>query len=309
MFIMHAKFTKIFETLQLPPVNSIREIEIGFTNKVYAINERYVVKLCTKEENEVSFEKEVFLYRFFSEQLPVPKIIHFDSSKTLIDCDYYVCYKIEGDNLYSVWHTLNEKERKAVIGELCAYLKIINSHRTDEFIAAYGKPEDTWQERIVSEISGFLEKIEKREIIDPETLGLIRKYIDEHQDALRDEKLGVVYWDVHFDNILVKNGKITGILDFEGSELMSIDYVLDLANRMQNYPAIYASRDEDEGNIRVEDYANIMEYYSEFYPELFDFDDIEKRIALYAIRYDLRLMLKFPNSEDLKERLLGNLED
>ncbi len=161
----------------------------------------------------------------------------------------------------------------------------------------------------MNEISGLLEEVEKRAILDAETLGVIRKYIDENQDALREEKFGIVYWDVHFDNILVKDGKITGILDFEGSELMSIDYVLDLANRMQNYPAIYASRDEDEENIRVEDYANIMQYYSEFYPELFDFDDIKKRIALYAIRYDLRLLLKFPNSEDLKERLLGNLAD
>lgn len=306
---MHSNLTKIFETLWLPSVSSIREIEIGFTNKVYSVNEQYIVKLCTKAENEASFEKETFLYRLFSEKLPVPKIIHFDNSKTLIDYDYYVCNKIEGGNLYSVWHTLSEEERKAVIGELCGYLKIINSHEADEFIAAYGKPEGTWQERIMNEISGLLEEVEKRAILDAETLGVIRKYIDENQDALREEKFGIVYWDVHFDNILVKDGKITGILDFEGSELMSIDYVLDLANRMQNYPAIYASRDEDEENIRVEDYANIMQYYSEFYPELFDFDDIKKRIALYAIRYDLRLLLKFPNSEDLKERLLGNLAD
>lgn len=305
---MHAKFTKIFETLWLPSITSVREIEIGFTNKVYAINEQYIVKLCTKVENEASFEKEAFLYRLFSEKLPVPKIIHFDNSKTLIDCDYYVCNKIEGDNLYSVWHTLSEEKRKAVIGELCGYLKIINSHEADEFIAAYGKPGGTWQERIMNEISEFLEEVEKRAILDAETLGVIGKYIDENQDALREEKLGIVYWDVHFDNILVKDGKIAGILDFEGSEIMSIDYVLDLANRMQNYPSIYVSRDEDEENIRTEDYANIMQYYSEFYPELFDFDDIKKRIALYAIRYDLRLLLKFPDSEDLKERLLGNLE-
>ena len=160
----------------------------------------------------------------------------------------------------------------------------------------------------MDEINKFLKKIEEKNILDANFLGLVKQYLIHNSSSLDEEVMWIVYWDVHFDNLLVKDSGISGILDFEWSDIMSIDYVLDLANRLQNYPTIYASREEDEDNIQVKDYENIMEYYREFYPELFTFKNIEKRIALYSIKYDLRLLLKFPDSESLKERLLKTLK-
>lgn len=305
---MKTKLKKIFEDQWICTVHSIQEIDIWFTNKVYNINDKYVVKICTKIENEASFEKEVFLYRLFDTKLPVPKVIYFDTSKIAINHYFYICNKIDGDNLYSIWHTLKENERKSIIQTLCNYLKIINSYWKDKFINTYWRNETTWKNQIMSDINNFLRKIEEKNILNKSFLNILKKYLAHNAYVLNEEIIGIVYWDVHFDNILVKDGNISGILDFEWSDLMSIDYVLDLANRLQNYPTIYTLREEDENNIKEEDYKNIMQYYRESYPELFTFKDIEKRIALYSIKYDLRLLLKFPNSENLKERLLKTLK-
>jgi hypothetical protein len=80
-----------------------------------------------------------------------------------------------------------------------------------------------------------------------------------------------------------------------------------LVFRMEKYPHIYVSKEENEKLIDKEHYKNLIKYYKEFYPELFYFKEIEKRVALYSIRYDLRLLLDYPHVISLRKRLLDNL--
>ena len=42
------------------------------------------------------------------------------------------------------------------------------------------------------------------------------------------------------------------------------------------------------------DYAHLMEWYKEFYPELFDFPELERRLDLYDIADILHLPTHFP---------------
>lgn len=116
------------------------------------------------------------------------------------------------------------------------------------------------------------------------------------------EKPALVYWDIHFDNILLKNKKIAGLLDFEGVDIMSIDYVLSHVRRLQNYPEIYVSEDFEK-KIKKEDYSHLLKWFKEFYPELFRFKNLNRRLDLYDLEYDLKLLLDYPNSKKVKERL------
>ena len=51
---------RIFKEHNLGKVGSFVNIEIGFTNKVYSINDNFILKVCEDESNEQNFEKEVF---------------------------------------------------------------------------------------------------------------------------------------------------------------------------------------------------------------------------------------------------------
>jgi hypothetical protein len=112
----------------------------------------------------------------------------------------------------------------------------------------------------------------------------------------------LTYYDPHFDNFIVKNKKIVAMLDFERTDVFSIDYVLDLVHRMVTEPKKYAS-ESAESLIKPEDYANLMELYKEYYPELFIFKKMDTRIALYAITSDLRERVEF-GSEVSRRRLI-----
>lgn len=306
---MNKKISSIFEQQWLWKVFSVKKIDIWFTNIIYEVNEKFIVKICKKIKNQKNFEKEVFLYKLFSDKIQVPKIIHFDKTKKYIKKYFYICNKIEGDNLYSTWHLLKEPERKNIIKKLCDTLKVINSYWIEEYKNEYQiSDEINWEKFIVSGIKKYLKKVKDRNILEYKVIEDIENYVSENKYVLKDKKIWIVYWDAHFDNILVKDSKIVWILDFEWMELMSIDYVLDLVFRMEKYPHIYVSKEENEKLIDKEHYKNLVTYYKEFYPELFDFKEINKRVALYSIRYDLRLLLKFPKVNSLKMRLLENLK-
>jgi len=51
------------------------------------------------------------------------------------------------------------------------------------------------------------------------------------------------------------------------------------------------------------DYVHLMDWYKEFYPEIFDFEDLETRLDLYELEGVLRLLPKFPKAKQLHERL------
>ena len=108
--------------------------------------------------------------------------------------------------------------------------------------------------------------------------------------------------DLHFDNIIVNNGKIK-IIDFERSMYAPKDFELDIIYRMIRKPWKFASK-ETEKYTNKSDYSNIMTYISMYYPELFTVPSLSKRLAIYDIVYFLNQLLLYPSLYELKNDVL-----
>ena len=294
---------KIFKKHNLERVKTFQKIEIGFTNKVYTINDKFILKVCEDVGNEEKFEIEVFFYNFFKDKIPVPKIKVFDKSKNIYDKFFMIYPKIDGDNLYSKWHLLNNEQRKNIIKQLCDILKIINKSPFDAFKQKFKQNfSDNWHDKILNQINNSLRKVEEKKLLSPEFIKVIRQFVDNNHHILKEQKLALTYWDAHFDNILVKDTQVVGILDFERTEISSIDFVLDIVKRMIEYPKKYMS-EKFEKFAKKEDYEHLLDWFQEFYPELFEFENLEKRLDLYAIEHDLDTLLWYPNSIEVKKMI------
>ena len=294
---------KIFTEYSLGKVESVVNIEIGFTNKVYLINDEYILKICEDESNEQKFEIEVFFYNFFKDKIPVPKIKVFNKSKSIYGKFFMIYPKIEGDNLYAKWHLLSDEQRKIIIKQFCDILKIINKSSYDEFLQKFEiNFLDNWHDKILNQIQNFIEKIKQRELLSSGFIQVIRKFINDNHYVLKEQKLALVYWDSHFDNILVQDTKIVGILDFERTEVSSVDFILDIVKRMVEYPKKYMS-EKFEKFAKKEDYAHLLDWFQEFYPELFNFKNLDKRLDLYAVEHDLDTLIWYPNSKEVKQMI------
>ncbi len=294
---------KIFEEHGLGKVESVTNIEIGFTNKVYLVNGTFILKVCEDESNEQKFEIEVFCYDFFKDKIPIPKISVFDKSKKIYDKFFMIYPKIEGDNLYSKWHLLNNDQRKNIIKQLCDILKVISESPYDEFLQKFEiNFSDNWHDKIINQIQISLKQIEEKKLLSPKFIQVIKKFVDDNEAVLKYQKMALVYWDAHFDNILVQNTNIVGILDFERTEVSSVDFNLDIIKKMVEYPKKYMS-EKFEKFAKKEDYVYLLDWFQEFYPELFKFENLDKRLDLYAIEHDLDTLIWYPNSIEVKQMI------
>ena len=294
---------QIFLQNKLEDVKSVKEIKIGFTNKVYSVNNRFILKVCKDLNNEKKFEREYFLYDFFKDKIPVPKIIVRDFSKDTYSKFFVIYPKVQGDNLYSKWHLLNNDERKSIIMQLCDSLKIINKSPYERFVKKFKLNSSVnWHDRILAQIQNSLRKAKNKRLISLEFIQAIKNFVEANHDVLTEQKLALVYWDIHFDNILIKKNKIVGILDFERCEVSSIDFILNIVRIMVDHPKKYMAEDSEKF-AKKKDYSQLLVWFREFYPELFEFKNLDKRLDLYALEYHLATLLDWPDSKEVKQMI------
>ena len=294
---------KIFNQNKLGAVKSIDKLDIWFTNTVYCINDNFILKVCTKTENECNFQKEFFFLNLYKDKIPVPKIIHYDNTKKIYHKNYLLYFKVHGDNLYSKWHLMSDTDRKKIIKQLCEILKTINNTPYEHFIEYFKLHSSiNWENEIDFKITNLLQDIESQKLLSNEFIKKIRDYVKENKYVLADQKTVLVYWDAHFDNILIKDNKIIAILDFERTDLASIDFVLDIVKRMSEHPNHYISRKYAK-YAKKEDYKNLLKRYKKFYPELFEFNNLDIRLDLYLIEHVLKNILDQSDVVYFKQRI------
>lgn len=295
--------TQLFVKSKLDRVNTVEKINIGYTNEVYVINDKYILKVCKDVNNEINFKKEIFFYTLFRSKFPVPQVLVFDKSKHIYNRFFTIYKKIKGVNLYSLWHLLTNDQRKNFIKQLCQILRVITEFSIDEYVKHFKEdPHIDWVTRVTSNIGNSLSQIEKAQTLKPEFNLAIKNYVNVNKSALVKQTISLVYWDAHFDNIIVNSNTIAGILDFERTDLSSIDYNLDVIKRMVDYPTKYMS-EEYEKFAKKEDYVHLLTWFREFYPELFAFDNLDIRLNLYALEHDLATLVDYPKSKETKDMI------
>ena len=248
----------------------------------------------------------MFVLNLFKGKLPVPVVIYSDNAKSLIDRVYFIYEKIEGVNLYEKWHEYTVSERKGIVEELCRFLRVIHAEPYEGFAERFHVDTTrSWKDIMLGKIEAAIAKIPDRAVLPEALIEKVRMFLSKHEGSLDESRLALTYYDLHFDNVLVKDTRVTGLLDLERADVMSIDYTLDLVKRMVDFPLKYAS-DKSKPFVKVKGYKDLMEYYREFYPELFAFNDLETRLKIYAIEYDLGTLFWWPEHEQLRTNIIAN---
>jgi len=291
------KIKEIFNNSGIGHVNLIEKIEVGFANDVYSIDDKFIFKISKEKQYSNYIKKDIHYCKLFENQLPVPKVI---KSGELDGKAYFIYKKIKGDNLYDVWHLSNEIQRESYIKQICDILRTINRFPYEDLGIS-------WQDFVYSKMIDYIKLFNNKGILDEKLTDKLRLYIEINKVKLKDEKIALVDWDLHFDNFLVSDGKIVGRLDFERILTASLDYQMVLVKRMVRNPKKYASENAEKF-VEVKDYVKLMDWYKKFYPEMFDFPKIEMRLNLYSILMCFDDIALFGGDEKLKEEIVEYLE-
>ncbi len=245
------------------------KINRGFTNTIYSVGE-YIVRICTNRQNEEKFRNEIAFYERNQQNLNIPKSYMSDITNTIIPYHFQIIEKIDGKTLYEIWYQLSKKEKKNIL------IKIIEALKPNHHFK--GKPYDfskDIKEIIQTEIKGISldKKVVKRLLLCCEVW-------------FKENNFGMIHGDLHFDNIIYKEGTIY-LIDFERSRIAPIDYDFKILNRCQQKPWVWANEQTDMLTIE-DDYYDIMSIVIENYEELRNIPYLKNRLAVYELIEDLK---------------------
>lgn len=195
-------------------ISAIKKFKKGLVNESYSISisgpkKELVLRIYPKEGWKV--EKEAYLYNLIKRKtdVPVPSVYNIDTSKSIISKPYALLSRIEGKEL---------PLSKSLVKEAGSYLAKLHSIKFDSFgwiINNQIKPKfKTWPDFVSYDLNYKI----KRTTMPGQLAGKIKKYVKTNQFLLDIKtKPCLLHKDYHRSHILVKGGRISGIIDFEWS--------------------------------------------------------------------------------------------
>jgi aminoglycoside phosphotransferase (APT) family kinase protein len=235
MRISKKQVQKIFDMNSLGKVKTKKIIAEGVSNPAYLINDKFILRI-KKDSKEHKFQKEKFLFYFLGKKtdLPFPEVITLDYSKKIIDYDYMVLKKLPGASLEKTFPSLSKEKKKKLayqLGEALAKIHSIHFNRIGHFVPDKIKEKRSWKNLILDIYYESIKSIKKTSFLSKSTLQKIDQFIEKNEKLLNTRfKPSLIHSDYNFENILIKNGKISGILDLEWSHSGDPEYELSTIN-------------------------------------------------------------------------------
>ena len=265
-------------------IDSIEEVNSGFRNTLFNINNKYIIKVCTNKEMEESFRIEYDFYVSNKDNPFIPKFYKYDDSKKDCEFVYEIIEKIEGKTLYYYWYKMSENEREETIKKLIDIIKTFHLVKTESF---------DWEDKIENEIKKRIER--SKDVFDTDDYSMIIKSIEKYKDYFVDNRFALLHNDLHFDNIIYNNGGLK-IIDFNDSMSAPIDFEFRLLYMCQYKPWKWANVDMDPYQ-KPEDYKNIWNYIKKYYKELAEIKNLEQRMIIYSIWDDSKHLKEYREKE------------
>jgi aminoglycoside phosphotransferase (APT) family kinase protein len=210
--------------------DAITELKEGWFNAAYCLRltdgREVVVKIAPPVDAEVmTYEKnimytEVACMKMVAENpaIPVPEIYYFDTDKDVCDSNYFVMEKLAGENYEHLKKTLDKKMQSQIDQEIGGIIRAINEY-PGTYFGYDGNRDlraDTWREAFIKICNSVLDDAHRTNADLFFPVEEIRDVILKHAPALDEVTSPVlVHWDAWDLNFFVKDGKVSGLLDFE----------------------------------------------------------------------------------------------
>ena len=259
----------------------IRALSGGQVNQVFLIDEAYVLRIGAREDAVRRLTRETELLQRLENKIPVPKILAFGQENGSI---YQIQHYLPGEKLISVWKNLQPEAQESLAAELAGYLKILHSTppASPGFASQDGQRYETWKDLILARFQNTLEEIKRLNIqMVPGYVELAVNYFEENKPVLEESVPALIHGDLTMVNILVDQGKISAVLDFEYSMQAPIDHELLVMEAFCLYPNDWA--EEINEVYCTADFARFIPLLQRHYPELFEIPHLRTRVNLYQL--------------------------
>ncbi len=206
----------------------VRELGIGLFNVAYRLrlDDGYQavlkiappsgVEVMTYERGAMATELAALALIRARTRVPVPAVDFADQSHALCDADHFFMPYIDGDNLSAVKDTLSDQERNTYGTQLGAATAELNSIRGPAFGPLDGSGRRGWRETFLAMVEDVLGDGERHDVDLGWDYDTVRAVVSDHADCLDEvTQPRFVEWDLWDGNVMVRDGRIVGVLDHE----------------------------------------------------------------------------------------------
>lgn len=216
-------FKQIFKKHRLEDVQSIKELQGGFANPAFLINEKYVVRINndTDTDRRDCFLRESILYKLLEDlKLPAPRPVAIDTTKNTSPFCYIINTYVKGDILSLIYPSLSDGNKIKIALELGELMKKIHSITEDEIrtnteLFSWMTP---WKEKLISKFNQtYFEFNEHKNFLSSKDKKVVEKVHKDFREQISnsDIPLGLIHNDFHANHVIIDDRSIAGIIDFE----------------------------------------------------------------------------------------------
>lgn len=207
---------------------NISKLSGGLKNAVYLIDDglmKFVLKIASNNEATMiyvdrnTFWWEAKMLKLMEKvDIPSPKLLYYDDSLTLCNSPYIFMTYIDGENYLECKKLLNKEKKRDIEYQIGLYSYEITKIKMQNFYLP-SFPQKKFNSNYEF-ITFLFEKLMKnglknhcKVVIEHknEILNILKKYKNELNDNVNIRLCHTDIWD---GNILIKNGKVIGIVDF-----------------------------------------------------------------------------------------------
>jgi aminoglycoside phosphotransferase (APT) family kinase protein len=256
----------------------------------------YVLRVCPVPDGwQLSNEARIATH--LPDAVPHPRIVA--GGRTSYG-EWLLLERLEGEVLSRAWPAMREGARVEAVRQLGEALRALHATPLDGIEDLFGD-EDTLEcphQLPPSRVLQLLRRADTITSVDRRLLDAAREIVFRHRDSLdEDEPEVLVHGDLHFENVLWDGERVTALLDLEWSRPGPADLDLDILLRYCADPT--DSRPVDEQAATATDLRSVPRMLRDAYPELFAHPQLNDRLAIYCLAYDVRdLLLNRPHGRE-----------
>lgn len=268
----------------------------GWSNRVW-LTRTHVVRVSSGRFRD-AFAHEVAVDRLLPRAVPHAPVLAYGRVGRQ---EWVIQARIAGRPLGEVWPRLSLGERQSAAAQIGGMLRALHTISLPtgfgnpwlaDALAPGGQPGDAYHappER--HEV--LLAAASRVPGVDHGVLAAARAFIAERLHLFAADSPVLVHSDAHFANLLWADGRITALLDFEGSRAAARDLELDTLLRLAREPQLYGDRD-GQATMGRDAVRALPEWLASAYPELFSHPQLMARLAVYEALCQLVQLLHYP---------------
>lgn len=271
----------------------------GWVSRVW-VSDEYVVRLNNSGQFHEAYRHEAAVVNLIagSEVPHARHLAHGDGP----DGPWYVSERLPGRTLYEAWPAADLPTRRAIIESLGAALRALHRVPVPSGLlppwladALAGKPWPAFHPPVVGAALQQVEAAWRLPGHDVRLLADVADWIQERLPLFAADEPALVHGDLHGSNVIVDQGRVTGLIDFAEALAQPADVELDTilrwCARAREYPPTRDAQGLDESTL-----SEVPGWLRGAYPELFERDHLRERLNFYDMYGEFALYAHHPQS-------------